>query len=189
MTVKFRLGLAAALFTLVAIPSYADLLAGEETPTPGDFVFSFDENGDGCFGVGCTLVAGAGTLAADPTLAGNPDSLIFQLGAFGPVGAGDVRVYEDTIGGTIGDVLRFTNAAGDLTGTGATEMIFYSTAGGGSLADTGIPGTLDPNDGGGVLEVNGAFTYAGGAGANTYDGISDVPEPVSVADQAGSSAE
>ena len=41
-------------------------------------------------------------------------NLIYLLPS--PVVTGDVRIWEDFLGGTISDVLRFTNANGDLDG-------------------------------------------------------------------------
>ena len=91
---------------------------------------------------------------------------------------GDVRIYDDFIGGHISDVLRFTDLNGNMAGQTADRMFFYSDDMDGDAADTIIPAVLFPNDGGGILEVNGVFTWTPGAGLNVYNGTS-VPEPAS----------
>jgi hypothetical protein len=97
----------------------------------------------------------------------------------GLVANGDVRIYDDSIGGHISDVLRFTDLSGNMGGQTSDRMFFYSDDMDGDAADTGIPAALFPNDGGGILEVNGAFTWTPGVGFNVYNGVSDVPEPAS----------
>jgi hypothetical protein len=101
------------------------------------------------------------------------------------VWTGDVGIYEDFVGGTLSDALRFTNANGDhgLTPDG-DRMIFYSdndsdpADGPGALADTGIPPLVSspawdvveiPNEG-----LN-SFTYVAGTpfAANVYFAFSD----------------
>ena len=84
-------------------------------------------------------------------------NLIYILPA--PVVTGDVRIWEDFLGGTLSDVLRFTNLNGDLNGgLNGTIMIVYSDkAWPGEIpdkADVGLPTNLVPRDGGGVLEVS-----------------------------------
>ena len=60
-----------------------------------------------------------------------------------PVLTGDVRIWEDFLGGTISDVLRFTNANGDVGGgLNGDRMIVYSDlpqpGEKGDLADVGF---------------------------------------------------
>jgi hypothetical protein len=199
MTVRVRLALVAALFTMAAVPSYANLLAGEENPAPGDFIFEFGENGNGCFVANASdtcstagSLANNGTvLASDPTGGVAGSVLVFTIPTpgEGPVANGDVRIF-DPGSSTISDVLRFYNSANPteaLTGaTDANRMIFYSGDSFGAEADSGLPSNPTYLDGGGVSEnAAGAFSYSGNAGANTYNGISDVPEPVSVGWMAG----
>jgi hypothetical protein len=114
----------------------------------------------------------------------DPNTGILQLeytvNRWGVVANGDVRIYDDVIGGHISDVLRFTDLNGNMAGQTSDRMFFYSddilT---GDSADTGIPAVLFPNDGGGILEVNGVFNWVpNGAGFNVYNGTS-VPEPAS----------
>src|ERR1700722_13347451 len=62
--------------------------------------------------------------------------LIYSLGW--PVASGDVAFMGPN--GTIADLLRFYNPPGNS----GTEVIFYSQPGGGSLADVGIPSTINP---------------------------------------------
>ena len=99
---------------------------------------------------------------------------------------GDVRIWEDFVGGELSDVLRFTDAQGTPFTFSADRMIFYSdlpeageTA---ALADTGIPETLFINEFGGAVETgaegNNGFSWVpAGPEGHTYNGISDVPEP------------
>src|SRR3954447_21030329 len=124
-----------------------------------------------------------------------PGSPLLPILLPSPVVTGDVRIWEDFLGGTIGDVLRFTNAAGDLGGgLNGDRLIVYSelpepgeTA---DLADVGIPTNLTPRDGGGVVEIgtegtNGVTYLPGGTFDNIYHFTSDgiipgiIPEPSS----------
>ena len=118
-------------------------LAGSGDP----FTAFFDENGNGVYdprdGTGLhTLLTVAGAA-----------NLIYVLPS--PVITGDVRIWEDFLGGTLSDVLRFTNLHGDLDGgLNGTIMIVYSDkAERGEIpdkADVGIPTNLFPRDGGGI---------------------------------------
>src|SRR4051795_4488695 len=158
-------------------------LAGSGDP----FTATFDENGNGFYdprdGTGLKTL---------PVLGGAGTSLLVY-GLPSPVITGDVRIWEDFLGGTIGDVLRFTNAAGDLGGgLNGDRMIVYSDlpepGETGDLADVGIPTQLFPRDGGGVLEIgpegnNGVVYSPGGPFDNIYHFTSDgslVPEPSSI---------
>ena len=148
---------------------------------PSSFIFNFDENANGLMDLNGGGWAGHGGITAvDPTT--GTRTLMYTVNAAGLVANGDVRIYDDVIGvgGHISDVLRFTDSNGDIAGQTADRMFFYSGDTDGDLADKGIPAVLFPNDGGGILEVNGAFTWIpNGAGFNVYNGISDVPEPAS----------
>lgn len=91
-------------------------LAAASAPVRANFVFSFDEYGVGYINVnktGGVLLMGA--LMADPTISGQM-SLTFLLPTAETINTGDVRIFDDRIGGTLGDVLRFTDAAGTLNG-------------------------------------------------------------------------
>jgi hypothetical protein len=156
---------------------------------PGDgdpFTINFDENGNGTIDLGGGAVPNPGALLPDPSQVGNPLALTYFLGAGGPVVAGDLRVWEDFIGGTLGDVVRFTDATGSLTSLAADRLIFYSLAGGGDLADTGLPGNVGAGNFADIVENgSGAFQFVA-AGPNVYNGVSDgslapasVPAPAS----------
>jgi len=184
MKVNKQIGLiAAVLCGIAALEARAQpILAGTE-PVGNSFVLFFDENGNGQISINGFLPFGAhpGVLGQDPTQ-GNLPALMYTVNAAGLVANGDVRIYDDFLGGHLSDVLRFTDANGNLVGQKADRMFFYSDdVGYGALADTGIPAALLPNDGGGILEVNDSFTWAPGGAApnvNVYNGIS-VPEPAS----------
>jgi len=154
-----------------------------------NFIFDFDEFGNGSFSTdGTHFTPSLGVLLPDPTQATHPLVLSYFLPQT-PVGNGDVIVLEaPTI---VSDDIRFTDAAGHLTGGTADRMIYYSDNGGGTdidaPADTGFP----PIGGTKLFEIgpegNNGFTYnaSGGfaSGGNTYNGISDgiaVPLPASV---------
>jgi len=163
----------------------ADFLAG--SPAGVDpFRFQFDEYGNGIISInGGPLQPLNGSLLADPTQPGK-----FALTYFLPqlVTTGDARVWDDFPFRTqLGDVLRFTNANGDLNGqVNGDRMLFYSD----NLemefppapADTGFPAMLFPRDNGGVFETlpegNNSFIFF--AESNQYIGISDLPEPASI---------
>jgi hypothetical protein len=137
----------------------------------------FDENG------GCFPDCPSGALSPDPSglFAGNV--LIFDLLSLtSSVQAGTVGIVEN---GTFSDALRFTNGAGDLTGSDANLMIFYSFDNLGTLADVRTaPNPFAPNVR--VTEnADGSFLYVpafdepGGGGENLYHGRSDsVPGPI-----------
>jgi hypothetical protein len=154
------------------------------------FAATFDENGNGTASVigGSTapLPFVVGPNPSNP--AGFPLTLIYTLPQ--PVVTGSVTFTEP--GGGVSDALRFTNAAGDISGTqGGTLMIFYSDFEAGVptvLADTGIPANINtgnfvacptaPICANGEVgpEGNNRFTYL--PGGNTYNGISEVPGPI-----------
>ena len=179
------------LFLVVSFNSHALFVAGLSA-TGNPFTFNFDENGNGQIDPrdGSGFTNNPGFLAPDPTQAGNPLVLTFMVNINGPVNNGDVRVWEDFFDGTLSDVMRFTDAQGNLGGTSADRMIFYSdlpeVGEVASLADTGIPAVLfAQEDFGGAVEEgtegNNGFTFAPfNDNSNVYNGISDVPEPSTV---------
>lgn len=181
MKVYQRIGLIAAVVcSMAAFNARASIWGG----SGGDpFVLNFDENGWGQISInGGSFVDHPGGLSLDPTRSGLY-SLTYTLPS--TVYAGDIRIWEDSSMTGLSDVIRFTDANGDLTGFVADRMIYYSEAGDYDLADINdIPLSLMPNDSGGIveqgtLEVYDYFQWApGGTGDNIYNGISDVPEPV-----------
>jgi len=156
------------------------------------FTLNFDENGNGSY---TTTSGGSGPLqyiyGADPTggYAGNVLIYLLPVVTGDTVFGGDVRIWDDPARTSLSDDLRFCNTAGDYSAAYiATEMIFYSTDNDGDLADIGTtPNNLNPTDGGlGPIEAaDGTFTWAPGSLLNppqvnnVYNGISEVPEPVS----------
>ena len=144
-------------------------------------IFSFDENGNGAIdGAAWTGTVG---LMADPTngVAGNV--LTYMLPPNMLAVQGDIVIYEPG-GVIIGDVLRFTNAAGSLSGGGFDDrVIFYSTAGGSDLADTGLPTNGTDVFGYTTENADGSFSFF--SGFAVYSGTSDsssaaVPAPTSL---------
>ena len=153
---------------------------------PALFTFDFDENGAGSVDLrnGAGFISLQGQLMPDPTQAGDPMVLTYLLPDL--VVNGDVRIGDNASQTILSDVLRFTDANGDLTGRTADRMIFYSAdgPGGPDLADTGLPSTLFPEDDGfGPVEsANGSFTWApGGPTDDVFNGVSEVPEPGTLA--------
>ena len=157
--------------------------------TTGFFTLYFDENANGSWSPGSLVnssgpgaIPDPGQMLPDPTQAGHPLVLTYMLPvvAGDTVISGDIRIWDDPNHTILSDVICFTDAAGDLNGVSeADRMIFYSGDHLGSLADTGIPATLFPTDGGGTVEnSNGSFEWdPAGAANNVYIGLSDVPEP------------
>ena len=176
MKVYQRIGLIAAVLCGIAALEAQAQLAGTEVGL-GSFILNFDENGNGAMYDGTGWAAHPGGMATDPNT--GIFQLLYTVNRMGLVANGDVRIYDDFIGGHISDVLRFTDLNGIMAGQTADRMFFYSDDMDGDAADTIIPAVLFPNDGGGILEVNGAFTWTPGAGFNVYNGVSDVPEPAS----------
>ena len=105
-------------------------------------------------------------------------ALTYRLPEF--VGSGDVSIFEPGTG-LVDDGLRFFND--NVSGL----MQYFSDPGDSALADTGLP--RDFNFGFGIDEVGSdgknGFRYVAGSGdpafTNFYNGISDVPEPGTVA--------
>ena len=180
------LPMGAAAQNLPAIPGFSALVPA------GPFLVRFDENGNATIQVGSgptTPLTGA--LAPDPTQPAGPGQLLaltYMLPE--PVVAGDVS-FAEVAGAPASDWLRFTDAAGHLTGaTGTgTRMLFYSDLEAGetnpALADRPFPTNLGSGNFLAQLEVgvegNNGFDYRPGAAFpnnNEYIGISDaVPEP------------
>lgn len=180
----------AAAILVLALGSGAAMAGGVAggTADPLDpWFFEFDENGNGTINVnGTGFVPNPGAPMPDPTdPAGGKLVLTYMLP--GIVVNGDIRIWEDDSRTQIGDIIRFTDAAGNLGGATADRMIFYSDLGDNDWADTGLPSFIEPNDGGGVVE-NGFeggyrdfFWAPGGPNDNVYHGISDVPAPGALA--------
>jgi len=182
---KIRLMLAMAMAILLGFGP-APARAGGGLAGSGDpFTLTFDEQGNGLI----DMRDGTGPHPITPV--SGASNLVFALPS--PVITGDVRIWEDFLGGTLSDVLRFTNSSGDLGGgLDGTIMIVYSdlpepgTVG--DPADVGIPTNLTPRDGGGVVEVgpegnNGVIYSPGGPFDNIYNFRSDgslIPEPSSI---------
>jgi len=162
------------------------------------FTLTFDEFSNGLISnpTGSTPVPITGTVIPDPTAPAGSSATVLAFPLPMPVITGDVRIWETTLGsGPLSDVLRFTNAAGNVNGALVGNlMLFYSDAAEpdapGAPADTfGIPTTLFPRDGGGILqtpvgnEAANGFTWTpNGPNDNIYVGFSDgtIPEPSSI---------
>jgi hypothetical protein len=170
-------------------------LPGASTTIPvGPFLLRFDENFNATISVNggppTTLV---GTLAADPAVpvvVGLPLALTFMLPE--PVVSGDVS-FTETAGAPPSDWLRFTDAAGNISGVGTgtgSRMLFYSNLETGETNPLPADHAFPENLGSGLtvsmletgVEGNNGFDYRPGGVAypnnNEYIGISDpVPEP------------
>jgi hypothetical protein len=172
----------AAMLVLAAGPSsaLADVMSGNPADPLDPWIFDFDENGNGSINVnGTGFVPLVGHMEPDPTGV-VPFALTYHLPEL--VACGDARIWEDDTRTIVSDVLRFTNAIGTLTGA-CDRMIFFSDVGDADLADVGIPANFFGNDGGGVVEngVEGDFRDFNYGSVNLYHGISDVPEPSTLA--------
>jgi hypothetical protein len=189
--------LAALLLLEVGTPVRADSVGvGNSSSSDPPPILFFDENGNGFFepliGV-IEPIPVPGVLVPDPSGSGIPVALTYFLAATGmrPVNNGDVLISNATEG--LGDVIRFTDAAGNLTGHTADRMIYYSDIIPGDvdtdLADTpfapinlGVGATASATERG--PEGNNFFSYEGvggvpGAGGSIafYTGTSDAPVP------------
>jgi hypothetical protein len=190
------LALALAVFAGMGLTSArADGAAPGQPAGDDPWVFVFDENGHGVISIDHgpfhTLNGG---LMADPSGSGLGLVLTYLLPSV--VAAGDVEISEPAAsGGGLSDVIRFTNANGALVGAVADRMIYYSDTSpndpGTDLADVPHP----PNNlGAGAIfpvaipeigpEGNNGFNYGPTVSPgllNTYIGISDTPEPSTMA--------
>jgi len=164
-----------------------------DNPGAGDpFTLNFDENGNGSVSQnGGPFVNNPGQILPDPTQAGapgggSPPALTYFLPEL--VTNGEIQVFEPPGFTGVSDVLRFTDANGNMTGQTADRMIYYSdnlNDGGDAVADiSGLPFNLGafgfssiPETGqeGGFQD----FQWVPGGG-NVYNGISDIPEPGTV---------
>jgi hypothetical protein len=179
--------MAGLLQAAIVLPVQADPISpGQHNiSNPDPFIFNFDENGNGIISIdGGRFIPNNGSLQPDPSNGGKPALTYFLPASQIPVEEGDVLIYESP--GVLSDVIRFTDADGNLSfGTG-DRMIYYSDIGDAdlALADTGFPSNLDLSS----ISVNetgpegaNGFTYGS---PNVYNGISDgrlaVPEPGSL---------
>jgi len=111
-------------------------------PNPDPWVFNFDEQGNGSISInGGPFQTLNGSLRPDPSGSGIANALTYFLPA--TVSNGDVRISDGSLTGPLGDVIRFTDANGNLTGFSADRMLYYSDILPGdlanSLADTPAP--------------------------------------------------
>jgi hypothetical protein len=156
-------------------------------------LITFDEWGHASYslngGVTFTLLP-QGVVESDPTKGFNGNVLVYNLqpaftaASISSTFSGDVPIAAFG-GGSLSDDLRFTDAAGDRTGTNVPLMIFYSFDSLGAPADVGNISTafLYTQTPVTTEAANGSFIYdsSGGLGGSVmYDGQSDVPEPASV---------
>jgi hypothetical protein len=179
--------MAGLLLTAIALPVQAGPISpGQSNPgNPDPFIFNFDENGNGIISIdGGPFIPNNGTLQPDPSNGGKLALTYFLPASQLPGEEGDVLIYESP--GVLSDVIRFTDADGNLDlGTG-DRMIYYSDIGDAdlALADTGFPSNLDLSS----ISVNetgpegaNGFTYGT---PNIFNGVSDgrlaVPEPGSL---------
>jgi hypothetical protein len=180
MTRKIAFLAAALVLTTIVSPVQAGPVSpGQSTTSNLDpFIFNFDENGNGIISIdGGPFIPNRGSLQADPSNGGKLALTYFLPASQVPVEEGDVLIYESP--GVLSDVIRFTDADGNLSfGTG-DRMIFYSDLDEAdlALADTGFPSNLDLTS----ISVNetgpegaNGFTYGT---PNVYNGASDVPVP------------
>jgi hypothetical protein len=209
LSAAFVGGLGVAVCTSAgAVPALpgaiAPALPGQVLPSPSDpILLQFDENGNATIsqngGVPVPLI---GVLLPDPSCTdlGCPTPVLTYL-LPEPVVTGDVEIPEPD--GGLSDVLRFTDAAGTLSGAVAgsgARMIYYSDFELGELnpdlTDTGFPPnlcgtgvncTIGPTEVG--PEGSNSFDYQPGGvpypGNNEYQGISDgaftpIREPASL---------
>ena len=197
MSMKMRfLGMVmflAALILAGGVPSVRGNTIGPGAPGgPDPFVFNFDENGNGVISQnGGPFLPLNGALAPDPSNGFAP-ALTYMLPTGVTVGNWDVEVFDGT---ALGDVIRFTDGSGNLTGTTADRVIFYSDVTSGDAADSIADVAAPPTNLGtgavttvteqGTEGANG-FTYTSptppGGSPDTFNGISDgtLPEPTSL---------
>jgi hypothetical protein len=131
-------------------------------------------------------------MTANPSCASLPGGLCLTYLLPGVIhfDNGDVAISDSATALVLGDGLRFTDATGDLTGTTADRMIYFSdldNENDGALADTGFPTNFSTtqNPSFTALEVGpeGANSFTVKIFDTTFNGISDgsaVPEPATV---------
>lgn len=196
------LALALAVFAGMGLSSARASGTAPGQPAGDDpWVFIFDENGHGQISIdGGPFHALNGALAPDPSGSGLGMVLTYMLPSL--VAAGDVSVSEPIVsGGGLSDVIRFTNANGALSGAVADRMIFYSDTRpndpANALADVPHPpnnlnaGAFFPIpvpetglNGQPYTDESNGFDYGPTFSPgllNDYQGISDTPEPSTMA--------
>jgi PEP-CTERM motif-containing protein len=178
---------AGALASIAAVAVAGGANAGPLDPGSGSgaFVLNFDETGLATISVnGGPLTSLTGALMANPSNVGLPGLLGLTYLLPETVINGDVGITRAS-DGSFSDGLRFTDAAGSLTGFTANRLIYYSDPGNGDLADTGAPSNFTVAatvTEVGLEDVLETFVYT--PFPNTYNGVSDrlaVPEPASLA--------
>jgi hypothetical protein len=120
--------------TLLALAAFG--LAAHPAQAQNNPLITLDELGSGSIifpGAASTPLPG--TLAPDPGPGGLAAALTYNLLGPPSLVAGDVFIFD---GATISDVIRF-NPAGTGSAGYPASAVFYSTAGSGTLADTGFP--------------------------------------------------
>jgi hypothetical protein len=188
ITRKFLLLAAGALASIAAVAVAGGANAGPMDPGSGSgaFVLNFDETGRANVSVnGGPFTSLTGTLMANPSNAGLPGLLGLTYLLPETVINGDVGITRAS-DGPFSDGLRFTDAAGNLTGFTANRLVYYSDFGDGQLADTGAPSNFTVAatvTEVGLEDVQETFVYT--PAPNTYNGVSDgmlaaVPEPASL---------
>jgi hypothetical protein len=183
MRTRTRFGLVVLGLTAVAMLTggASRAKAGPMIGSGDPFNITFDENGNGSISVnGGPVEPLQGSLMPDPTNGGVP-ALTYLLPQ--RVVTGTLLIYEDAGKTILGDALRFTDAAGTISGGlsgDGVRMIFYSALGGGMLADTGFPANiLTGGPTSSIVEnADGTFDYLpGGVQDNQYHGVSQEVSP------------
>ena len=177
MKIKQILGVALilAISGSLSLAQADTIVAGGGDP----FTITFDENGNASYQVFNSSTGTYGPVVNDPGFISG-GFLTYALPE--PVGPGDVAVLEPTTG-ALSDGLRFFN----IGNQGFMAYFSDNTDGGTDLADTGFPANFAP-----VVTItetgpegNNRFQYVAGSGnpatTNFYNGISDVPEPTTMA--------
>ena len=183
--------------TFLAFGSIAALLLGlpSQLLAQNNPLITLDE-----FGVGSILFPGAattplpGAMTLDPGPGGLPNALTYNLQGPPSLVAGDLYLIEPGSANIISDVIRFNPAGTGGNDSYPASVLFYSdnADGADALADIGFPLAVYGN----VLflqeigpEGNNGATYTPTAGQPgfvagynvTYDIISEVPEPTTLA--------
>ena len=191
------LGLAPQAKAVVGSPGSCTINCGIEGVAADVMLLHFDENGHGTIAEnGGPTRPLSGVLAADPSSPNGGGVPVLTYFLPEPVISGTACFSEPGGGGAQSDCLRFTDNTGVINGgvTGAgSRMIYYSDFELGEpntdLADTGFPTNILTGNFLQSVEVgtegNNGFDYQPGGvpypGNNEYIGISDAPEPASLA--------